>query len=44
MSFDRTIRTALVATSFYESGFDLVGAFEHGFRAAGGERPIARTA
>ena len=31
-------RTALVATSFYESGFDLVGAFEHGFRAAGGER------
>lgn len=31
-------RTALVASSFYESGFDLVGAFEQGFHSAGGMR------
>ena len=31
-------RTALVASSFYESGFDLVSAFDQGFRAGGGER------
>jgi outer membrane PBP1 activator LpoA protein len=35
---NRGAKTALVATSFYESGFDLVGAFARGFREAGGAR------
>jgi hypothetical protein len=31
-------KRALIATSFYEAGYDLPGAFEAGFMAAGGDR------